>query len=458
MLHLARALARRQLRTRAADSLAQDLAAGREPSVAPPDAAANLPRAASSIHLAGAARVTHFPRSRSYADLDASARVLPLRDLRQAHARLHGLHLCSACLSRTSSRLSLAALDASDTASELAELTSGRLPSRTGSTGLLSHLSRGGIASPCGDADEKDDGGLDAVLRAETDGGSTKMTSVEEKSFTSACDAVATCQECATCAASEAAWRRVSRRLGGGAACAVAVYCFWIRFVARPETARAHVFRAVRAVGSLFRFRVEHSERIPRTGAALICCYHGFVPLDMYFFHEWVHRATGRIPTTLVANFVFRLPLFGWLVRLCGGVPASRANALKALREQGLVIVAPGGVREAMLPTSDDYKLTWFGRQGFAETAMRAAAPIIPMATRNVRELFLVLGGDWPLVQRLYQMTKLPFTPFVGPLLLPLTTLLGEPLPHDPCASSEELAERVRGAMRALLLRATAAQ
>ena len=170
-------------------------------------------------------------------------------------------------------------------------------------------------------------------------------------------------------------------------------------------------------------------------------------------FHEYISRVTGRIPTTLVANFVFRLPLFGWLVRQCGGVPASRRNALTALLNGDLVIVAPGGVREAMLPTRDDYKLSWFGRQGFAETAITAAVPIIPMATRNVRELFLVLGGDWPVIQRLYSWTKLPFTPFIGPWLLPLTTLVGEPLPADCCPS--EFASRVGSAMRSLVARAS---
>ena len=45
-------------------------------------------------------------------------------------------------------------------------------------------------------------------------------------------------------------------------------------------------------------------------------------------------------------------------------------------------------------------------------------------------------------IQKLYKWTKLPFTPFVGPVLLPLTTILGKPMPHVPGATTEEIAAK----------------
>lgn len=155
---------------------------------------------------------------------------------------------------------------------------------------------------------------------------------------------------------------------------------------------------------------------------------------------------------TLVANFVFRIPIFGYLVRLCGGQPASRDAALQQLRDGGVVILAPGGVREGMTTTSEDYALHWYGKQGFAELAARAGCPLVPMFTRNVRELFLVLGGDSNFVKRLYSLTRLPFTPFVGPMLLPLTTVLGPSLPHEPSTSISAAAERATEALQRLML------
>jgi 1-acyl-sn-glycerol-3-phosphate acyltransferase len=113
----------------------------------------------------------------------------------------------------------------------------------------------------------------------------------------------------------------------------------------------------------------------------------------MYFFVEHVHRMTGRKPVTCVADFVFSVPLLSWVVKLGGGIPANRRETLKALQEGGIVIVAPGGVREAMTTTAEDYAVRWFGRSGFADIARQTKATIVPMFTKNIRDVFLVLGG-----------------------------------------------------------------
>lgn len=85
-----------------------------------------------------------------------------------------------------------------------------------------------------------------------------------------------------------------------------------------------------------------------------------------------LYSHTGKLPCTLAADFVFRIPLLGWAARLCGARPAGRAAALDALREGRVVVVAPGGVREGMSSTTSDYNVNWFGRKGFAEVAQMA--------------------------------------------------------------------------------------
>lgn len=106
-----------------------------------------------------------------------------------------------------------------------------------------------------------------------------------------------------------------------------------------------------------------------------------------------------------------------------------------------------------MTSTREDYETRWYGKQGFAELAQQACCPLVPMFTRNVRELFLVLGGNSRLVQRLYRLTRLPFTPFVGPMLLPLTTVLGKPLPHVPDMDNATAARRAMEALQSLMSR-----
>ena len=153
----------------------------------------------------------------------------------------------------------------------------------------------------------------------------------------------------------------------------------------------------------------------------------------------------------MVANFVFKVPFLGWMVRLGGGVPANRESALAHLKAGGLLVVAPGGVREAMTPTVTDYRLLW-ERSGFAEVARQAGSvPIFPMFTRNIREVFLVIGGGVPFIKWLYRVTKLPFTPFLGPFLLPLTSYVGEALRYSADASKETVARAAKNALQGLM-------
>lgn len=115
------------------------------------------------------------------------------------------------------------------------------------------------------------------------------------------------------------------------------------------------------------------------------------------------------------------------------------------------MIVAPGGLREAMSPASADYAVRWYGRKGFAELAQLAGAPIIPVFTRNIRETFVVMGGESSIVQYLYKLTKLPSTPFFGPIPQKLTSVIGAPLPHVPGMSASDTAQRARRALTALM-------
>ena len=295
--------------------------------------------------------------------------------------------------------------------------------------------------------------GPDAIERDATT--AVVASSSASSSSTTAVESPPHCA-CEVCTEVESSWRRALRsalRLSLGATLA---YVLWLRFVASRSAVRSHMLTITRVVGErFFGYRVVGGENIPRSGPAIVTAYHGFVPVDMYFLHEWIQRTTGRLPTTLCADFVFQIPVFGYLCRMCGAVPASRENAMAALRAGAIVVVAPGGVREAMATSAEDYLLRWYGKTGFAEIAHEAKVAIVPMFTRNVREVFLVLGGSLPLVQKLYRLTRLPFTPFIGPLPVPLTSVLGEPLPHVDGMTAADIAKRVREALQALISRHT---
>lgn len=258
-------------------------------------------------------------------------------------------------------------------------------------------------------------------------------------------------ESCPVCERNDASWSFLLFRVWGVACGLTGLYAVWWRFIASRDTALSHTERIVQLLGSLFRYKVVGAHNIPRAGPAVIVVYHGFLPLDMYFFTAFILRTIRRDATIMVADFVFDVPFLSYAVTLGGGVPAGREAAIACLKRGGLLIVSPGGVREAMTTTLEDYTVKWSGRSGFAVVAQLARAPIIPMFSRNIRDLFLVFGGDNAFVARLYRLTKLPFTPFIGPVLLPITSFVGKALPYDAAATTKEVVSRAHTALQSLI-------
>ena len=220
--------------------------------------------------------------------------------------------------------------------------------------------------------------------------------------------------ECTICAQEARTWSHYFKKAILALTASATIYLSWLRFLAKKETALRHLIAVFRVFQRLFGYTVKGASRLPRTGPAVGMIYHGWLPIDMYFLQEYIISNVRQDCMVMVADFVFKIPFVGWMVKLGGGVPASRGTALEHLKKGGLLIVAPGGVAEAMTPASADYKLLW-DRSGFAEVARQASAPIFPIFTRNIREVFLVLFGGNSWIQWLYKKTKLPFTPFIGP-------------------------------------------
>jgi 1-acyl-sn-glycerol-3-phosphate acyltransferase len=94
-----------------------------------------------------------------------------------------------------------------------------------------------------------------------------------------------------------------------------------------------------------------------------------------------------------------------------GGVPAHPANVHRLLfDERQLVLVFPEGRKGSEKLYKDRYQLRRFGRGGFAEAAMRARAPIVPIAVVGAEEAAPVFAQVKPL-QRLTGLLYFPITP-----------------------------------------------
>ena len=96
---------------------------------------------------------------------------------------------------------------------------------------------------------------------------------------------------CVVCEAEDASWRLVVRHLLLASSGSVALYCLWLRFCASKETVLRHATFVFEGVGRLFAYKVDNLDALPAGRPALVYCYHGFVPLDMYFFHAALYRS-----------------------------------------------------------------------------------------------------------------------------------------------------------------------
>ncbi|KAE8598782.1 hypothetical protein XENTR_v10016940 [Xenopus tropicalis] len=190
-------------------------------------------------------------------------------------------------------------------------------------------------------------------------------------------------------------------------------------------------------------------ENIPDDGPALIVYYHGALPVDYYYFVAKVILRKGRTCHSVGDHFLFKIPGFKPLLDLFGVIHGPKEECVKALTSGHLLAVSPGGVREALF-SDESYTLMWGKRTGFAQVAIDAKVPIIPMFTQNVREGFRSLGGLW-LFRWIYERFKIPLVPIYGGFPVKFRTYLGDPIQYDPNITAVELAQKTKCAIHSLI-------
>jgi 1-acyl-sn-glycerol-3-phosphate acyltransferase len=110
-------------------------------------------------------------------------------------------------------------------------------------------------------------------------------------------------------------------------------------------------------------------------------------------------------------NFFKGYPGLSMLLPKIGGVPAHPANVHRLLYdERQLVLVFPEGRKGSEKLYKDRYRLRRFGRGGFVEAAMRAGAPIVPVAVVGAEEAQPIFAHVSAL-QKLTGLIYFPITP-----------------------------------------------
>lgn len=164
-----------------------------------------------------------------------------------------------------------------------------------------------------------------------------------------------------------------------------------------------------------FRVEWEGLENIPSGPALLVANHAGAIPADAPVIMHGIEEELDR-PVYGLADHLFRqLPVLGTLWSRAGGVVAHPDNAYRLLREQRqLVLVFPEGTKGSGKTYDERYRLRRFGRGGFVEIAMRAGAPVVPIAVVGAEESMPAITT----IPALARLLGLPYFPITANMLL----------------------------------------
>jgi 1-acyl-sn-glycerol-3-phosphate acyltransferase len=198
-----------------------------------------------------------------------------------------------------------------------------------------------------------------------------------------------------------------------------------------PQT-REKALRVLRAIARFHRHRAVGMEHIPKQGPTLIVVNHSLATYDISLLGLRIYEQTGRFIRGLGDRAIFRTPIVGPMAKQVGVVQGSPKTALELLKKGELVVVAPGGMREALRSSRSRYQVLWQNRKGFARLAVQAGCPVVLAACPRADDIYQVRESR--LTRSVYKRLKLPIpiATGLGPTLIPkpvpLTHWISEPL------------------------------
>lgn len=204
----------------------------------------------------------------------------------------------------------------------------------------------------------------------------------------------------------------------------------------------------IRFVELYHRHDVRGLENFPREGGVLLALNHSFATYDITLLQNKIYRNIKRTSRALADRWFFKNVKIAEFMKSIGAIEGSPDDAVELLKSGEIVCVAPGGMREALRPTSERYQVLWSKRKGFAKVAYLSGAPVVLAAcpkADDIYELYPNLVTPWA-----YKTFKIPlpllrglaFTPFPRPVRL--THFLSEPifppaLKSDPTQQLEDI-------------------
>lgn len=210
------------------------------------------------------------------------------------------------------------------------------------------------------------------------------------------------------------------------------------------------LYPLVRALRTYHRHEVFGLENVPSEGPAIIACNHSLATYDMSLLMTAIYDERHRVTRSLIDRAFFRVPGLGEFMERVGSAQGTPENARSLIESGEILMVAPGGMRESLRPSSERYQILWERRKGFVKLALETGTPIVLAACPKADDIFDTFEN--PLTKLMYKNFKLPLPLLrgLGPTLLPkpvkLRHFLSKPIKppkaeQDPDAFKEQVEE-----------------
>lgn len=158
---------------------------------------------------------------------------------------------------------------------------------------------------------------------------------------------------------------------------------------------------------------VQGMENIPVEGPCMVAVNHSFATYDIGILQYKVYKAIGKFPRGFADNAFFKLPVVGRIAAYSGAIPGEHKVGTYVLKElKAHVLVAPGGMREALRPKEEKYQIRWERRKGFVKLAIRTGTPIVLAACPAADDLYRIYENR--LTKFVYKKYKMPL-PMIKP-------------------------------------------
>lgn len=206
------------------------------------------------------------------------------------------------------------------------------------------------------------------------------------------------------------------------------------------------VFRVIEAAVRLLADYHDHEvigfEHVPEDEPALVVCNHGLATYENILLGPAFADEINRELLAMVDRRIWQTPVLRDVFEYFSTL-GTRDNAARVLNEGEMILVMPGGMREAIKDRTRKYSVDWRGRTGFVRMSCRTGAPVILGACPRADDIFEVYQN--PITPYVYSELRLPLPLFrgFGPTLIPrpvkLRHLLSEPIyPPGPAEALDE--------------------